>query len=691
MKNTPHDRRQFLSSLGRLAAGGITLGGMTGGPSSPYAFAADTAAAPTPMEQPVHWKSTCVVDVSKPGAVVADICRGQQLEEFNHQFEGGLYAQLINNPSFDELDDPISPWYVVKTGSSKGSLSAQTSSDTEMLNPHQQHCAKLSVTSVDSGSVALANGGYWGIGLRNNTQYKVSFWAKKGPNFAGTLKARLESNDGTVYAESEEFKPGSSWQHFTCDLTPKGVSGVTANNRLALYASTIGDVYFDVTTVMPPTWKNRPNGLRLDLAEKLAALKFKYIQFPGGCTAESASMNSCWDWKNSIGPIEQRAGSTRNRWDYKNDLYFGLDEYLQLCEDLAAEPVYVTSSGISENPQDKKWWGICPPDKMQPIIDDILDLLQYCKGPASTPWGAKRAANGHPAPYDLRYIEIGNENGGETAREYGPRYVMIRQALLAHYPDLKILFNGLDQRWVLPPSLGDSVDFVDQHFYRRDLSGLYEMFDTIDPAWKKVCVAEYASSIYGNGGDVIGNLGDALGDAAFMLGCERNSERMWWTGYGNYAGVVGHSNFGPCIVWNDAVSCFTTPSYYMQKMLFSDNSGTRVLPFMQKTLYCFWSASIDTASGKHDVLLKVANNQAAAETVNITLNGAAKVDPAGQSTVLTGDPQDENSLENPTRVVPTAGTFAAGTSFTYSFPAHSVTVLRIGCQLDSSKGTSSPT
>ena len=123
MKNIPQDRRQFLSSLGRLAAGGITLGGMSGGPSSPYVFAADTAAAPTPMEQPAHWKSTCVVDVSKPGAVVADICRGQQLEEFNHQFEGGLYAQLINNPSFEELDDPMTAWYVVKTGSSKGSLS----------------------------------------------------------------------------------------------------------------------------------------------------------------------------------------------------------------------------------------------------------------------------------------------------------------------------------------------------------------------------------------------------------------------------------------------------------------------------------------------------------------------------------------------------------------------------------------
>ncbi len=683
MKNAKQDRRQFLNSLGRLAAGGVALGGGRAGASSTYSLGAETTL--TPMEQSEHRKSTCVVDVSAPGAAVADISRGQQLEEFNHQFQGGLYAQLINNPSFDELENPMAAWYVVEAGSSGGTLHAQTSADTEMLNRHQQHCARLSVTSTSSGSVALANRGYWGIGLRNDTTYKVSFWARKGQNFAGTLRARLESNDGNIYAESEEFSPGDNWRHFTCDLTTKGVAGITADNRFAIYASTTGDVYFDVTTVMPPTWKQRPNGLRPDLAEKLAALKLKYIQFPGGCTAESSDMNTCWNWKNSIGPLEQRPGSTRNRWYYKNNLFFGLDEYLQLCEDLGAEPVYVCSAGISEVPHDKTWWSICPLDKMQPIIDDILDLLQYCKGPASTPWGAKRAANGHPAPYNLKYIEIGNENGDATAREYGLRYAMIREAVLAHYPDLKILFNGLEQRWALPPSLSDSVDIVDQHFYKRDLSGLYERFDTIDPAWKKVCVAEYATSIFGNGGDVIGNFGDALGDAAFLLGCEKNSARMWWTGYGNYAGVVGHSDFGPCIVWNDATSCFTTPSYYMQKMLFSDNSGTCVLPFIQNTLYCFWSASIDTASGNHDVLLKVANNQATAETVTITLKGVSTVYPAGQSTVLTGAPMDENSLAHPTKVVPVAGTFATGPDFTYTFPAHSVTVLRIGCQAASSK------
>jgi alpha-L-arabinofuranosidase len=315
---------------------------------------------------------------------------------------------------------------------------------------------------------------------------------------------------------------------------------------------------------------------------------------------------------------------------------------------------------------------------MQPIINDILDLLEYCNGSTSTKWGAKRAANGHPAPYNLKYIEIGNENSHtSTLNDYNARYPMIYKAVKASYPNIKVMYNGTGGN---EPShtFGNSVDFVDEHFYRNDLSGLYDKYNSIDTACKKICVAEYASSVKGNGGNVIGNFGDALGDAVFMLGCEKNSERMWWTGYGNYAGFTGHGNFGPCIVWNDAVSVFATPSYYMQKMVFSDNQGMRVLPFTQNTINCYWSASIDDESGKSSILLKVVNKSGISESVNITLNGAGNVDHVGNSTILTGDPDSENSLTNPVNVVPSSGTFVAGNSFKYLFPAYSVTVLRIG-------------
>ena len=631
------------------------------------------------MVQAQNNGSRCTIDVSKPGAQVAPICRGQQIEEFNHQFQGGLYAQLISNPSFEEVDSkvlrrsiqwtntPFANWYLVKKGSSEGTLSGQTAGETRMLNNNQEHCIKLEVSSVASGRVGMANGGYWGIKLENNTRYKVSFWAKKGSNFNGLIKATLENNEGKVYAESGDFTPTGDWQHFTCELITRGVKEVTGDNRFVLYATSTGDIYFDVVTVMPPTWKYRPNGLRPDLAEKLAALNLKYLQYPGGCDSESAGMDTCRDWKNSIGPLEVRRGSNRHRWGYKNDLYFGLDEFFQLCEDLGAEPVYTVSSGISETPH----WGpfsICPMNKMQLIIDNILDLLEYCNGPVSTTWGSKRAANGHPEPYNLQYLEIGNENGSSTVEEYRPRYAMIRDSIAAHYPFIKIMFNDTHVS-------GLAADFVDEHFYREDLSNLYNRYDTLAFPEKKICVAEYASSVKGNGGDVIGNFGDALHDAIFMLGCEKNSEKMWWTGYGNYAGNPGHSNFAPCLVWNDAVSCFATPAYYMQKILFSDNPGTRVLPYVQNT-NCFWSASVDTESGKNDVLLKVVNKNDTPETVAITLKGADTVNP-GYSVTLTGALDAENSLSNPDNIVPVTGTFTASPAFSYTFPANSITVLRV--------------
>ena len=355
-----------------------------------------------------------------------------------------------------------------------------------------------------------------------------------------------------------------------------------------------------------------------------------------------------------------------------------MDELLQLCEDLGAEAVYTTSSGISETPGAKGWYGVCPLNKMQPIIDDILDMLEYCNGSALTVWGAKRAANGHPKPYNLKYIEIGNENGWETTNDYNLRYSMIHDSIKAHFPKVEIMYNGFRQKNVPSHTFGLPVDYTDEHFYLKDLSILYNKYDSIDPACKKICVAEYATSIKGNGGNVIGNFGDALGDAVFMLGCEKNSERMWWTGYGNYGGVVNHSNFGPCIVWNDAVSSFASPSYYMQKMLFTDNLGTRILLFEQNTANCYLSASIDTESGKNDVLLKVVNKSGTSESVNITLNGAGKVNPIGHFNILTGALDAENTLENPTKVVPSPGTFAAGSSFKHLFPANSVTILRIG-------------
>jgi len=249
---------------------------------------------------------------------------------------------------------------------------------------------------------------------------------------------------------------------------------------------------------------------------------------------------------------------------------------------------------------------------------------------------------------------------------------------------MKTMYNGNLHTYKLSTTSGNVVDFTDEHFYnlgdltsKKDLSSLYNRFDSINPECKKICIAEYASSSQGHDGNIVGNFGDALGDAIFMLGCEKNSERMWWTGYGNYGSFVDQCVFGPCIVWNDATNCFGTPSYYMQKMLFSDNQGNRVLPFTQYSTNCYWSATLDNEDGKNDILLKVANKSDKSETLTIKLNGVHKVNPIGHSTTLSGVPDAENTIGNPTNVIPSNGTFAAGSSFKYCVPAYSVNVLRI--------------
>ena len=631
--------------------------------------------------------SSCIVDVSHSGVAVAPIGRGQQVEEFNHQFEGGLYAQLISNPSFEEVDSVgdnahfLRFWSLVKQGSSEGSLSTSTAN---LLNSYQTRCLKLNITSVAAGDVGAADSGYWGMKLVNNTTYKVSFWAKKDANYAGKLLAKLESSGGNSYA-SFTFKPTTKWAHYTCDINTSGISSVTGTNRFVIYGTTTGTVYIDVITVMPPTWKNRPNGCRPDLAMVLDSLKLKYLQFPGGAATGGLNLSESWYWKGSIGPIEERYPVKANIWKYGNDHFFGLDEYLQLAEDLGAEPMYTTMSGIIPY-----WNGVRSLynniDSMKAIITDILDLIEYCNGASGTVWGNKRIANGHPAAYNLKYIEIGNECQMDTTfhgnwSQYTTRYTMIHDSIIAYYPNMKIIYNGSHNLLGSSTANGCRMDYTDEHFYpdltEKYFHRAYEKYNNINLGVGKICVAEIANQTQGCAPNEIGNHKDAVRDAVFHLGCEKNSARMWWTGYGNYAGFVGHGDYGPCLVWNDAVSYFCTPSYYGQKILFSDNPGTQILPFTQNTTNCYWSASIDSELGKNDVLLKVANPSDNSESVDIILKGVDKVDPNGHSTTLTSAPDDENSLADPNRVIPIKGTFVAGTNFKHLFPAWSVTVLRI--------------
>jgi hypothetical protein len=628
-------------------------------------------------------KPTVTINISKPGVEVAPICRGQELEEFNHGIEGGLYAQMINNPSFEEVVDawgapcPDKYWGTVVPGLSSGSISGQTSVNTAMLNSHQVHCIKLSVTSVASGSVGLKNDGFWGMKLENSTTYKVSFWAKKGSNFSGTLTAKLESSDGTSYA-SRSFTPTVSWAHYTCDLVTGGIQSVSGNNRFVIYASTPGDIFFDVITVMPPTWKD--HGCRIDIAKKLDSMHLAFLAYPGGFDAHWANYNYCRRWKESIGPLEERGGSTSYCWGYKNDLYFGTDEFFQLAEDLGAEPMYVFTAGIFSDDCTKLPIVYTPLDSMQVVLTDIQDFLEYCNGSASTKWGAVRAKNGHPAPYNLQYVQTGAENNhrANDSAAYAQRYRIIHDTIIKYYPDMKIAFNGHFNGVVSHPE-GQSFWAVDDHFLSNNNSGRYNFYDSAncDPGISRFMIQEYCSSHKGMAANVDADFSDALADGIFMLGCEKNSERMSWTGYGNFGSIVGHGDFGDNILWFDAVSCYGNPGYYMHTTLFGNNHGTWILPFTANARNTYFSTSVDNAAGKNDILVKAVNKTDNAEIVDITLKGASDINSAGHYTMITAANDAANSIANPTNIHPTEGPFTTGSSFTYTFPARSMTVLRI--------------
>jgi alpha-L-arabinofuranosidase len=603
--------------------------------------------------------SKITVDLSRPGHAISPwLYNGMLFEEIGHGVDGGFYAQLVSNNSFED-NIPESGWTSVYHGSSYDTSYSLMTSETEQLNKFQNHCLRLDIKSVTSGSPGIANGGFWGMRLDNNTKYKVFFFARKDPNFTGALTIKLESNSGEVYASSDSIVPTTEWKKYSFDLTTNGISKPSKNNRVTIYASSKGSVYLDVVSVMPPTYKNRPNGMRIDMADMQAALVPKLIRFPGGCDVEHTTVDSGWNWKHTIGPIEERPGEVVQHWHYRNSEQFGLDEMLQMCEDWGAEPIYCTSMSI-----DDYYVGV-PIEKIQPFVQDCLDLIEYANGDASTTyWGKKRAANGHPASYHLKYIEVGNENG--TTKGYPERYAIFYNAIKKAYPSMNVIIND--------KLSGQQTDIIDEHFYGSydmflNLAGHYDNYDRKGP---KIVAGEYSTK---DNEIEPGNLRYAIGEAAFLTGCERNSDIVISTTYGTLSENTSTNTWYPNLYYNDAYSVFGIPSYYVEKM-FVENTGDVVLPYtVNGKLYV--APSLVSSNG--DLVIKVVNASDSISSSEIVLDGGkGRVQPAGLAITLTsGNLSDENSIEEPTKVSSTSASFPASRRFKYSFPAHSVTVLRI--------------
>jgi len=506
-----------------------------------FALAAPSAAGP----------ATLTVEVDKPGVRVSPTLYGIFFEEINCAGDGGLYAELVRNRSFEDSDKP-DHWSLVASGTRKGEMAVDTS---KPMSEKNRRSLRLAIAKDGEGKVGVANGGWWGIALAKGATYDLALWARAGDGFTGPIEVALESADGkTAYAERKVEGLGADWKLFGVALV---ASAADPAARLAIRADRPGTVWLDMVSLFPrQTFKNRPNGMRPDLAGMLADLRPAFVRFPGGCWVEGDTMAFAQRWKQTIGDPGDRR-TQYNLWQYMSTNGLGYHEYLQLCEDLGAEPLFVINCGMAHKDH-------VPMDQMAEWVEDALDAIEYANGPIDSKWGALRAKAGHAPPFGLKYLEIGNENGGPV---YNERYRLFYDAIKARYPAMHLVAD------VRPDK--HPVEIVDEHYYSSPeffCQNAYR-YDSYKRDGPKIYVGEYAVTA----GAGKGNLRAALGEAAFMTGMERNSDVVVMASYAPLFANVNYKKWNPDLINFDSSRVFGTPSYWVQK-LFSENRSEVVIP-----------------------------------------------------------------------------------------------------------------
>ncbi|HEY3267816.1 MAG TPA: alpha-L-arabinofuranosidase C-terminal domain-containing protein [Armatimonadota bacterium] len=488
----------------------------------------------------------------RPGARINPMMYGLMTEEINHAYDGGLYAELLQNRIFkDDANSPVH-WSLVQSGGGSGSIGLDTS---HPINSALTTCLRLSLTSA-SGRVGVANDGWWGIPIAPNTQYRASFYAQASAGVSAPLRVTIESPDGaTVYAQAQTPIVDSYWKMYTVTLHTGDVTP-SSNNRFVISTAAMGSVWLNLVSLFPPTYKDRPNGNRIDLMEKMAAMTPSFLRFPGGNYLDPGH----YQWKITLGPLSERPGHP-GAWGYRSSDGLGLLEFLEWCEDLGMEPLLGVSDG-------RDW--LSASADVGTLVQDALDEIEYVTGAVDSVWGSRRAADGHPAPFALHCVEIGNEDFFDSLSTYNARFARFYDAIRARYPELQIIATRSDLTSRRP-------DLIDDHIYASvsDMLRAAHNYDNYSRTAPHVFVGEWATTV---GSPTATHLA-ALSDAAYLTGLERNADVVRMACYAPLLVNVnpGASQWGTNLIGYDALSSFGSPSYYMQSM-FSRNRGDVVLP-----------------------------------------------------------------------------------------------------------------
>ena len=606
------------------------------------------------------------IQADHPVATVSPTFYGLMTEEINYSYDGGIYAELVRDRTPAHAWDALNNWPIVARGSSVASVSVD-----EATGPSAALTRSLRVTvsaATADSPAGVENGGYWGIPVRPHTVYSGSFYAKTDTPGIPLSVTLQNDQTGIVAASATVTGLTGEWKQFTWTLKTGDVP-VSSNNHLILTIARPATVWLDLISLFPPTYHARPGGNRTDIMNLLAAMQPKFMRLPGGNYVEGDHISERFDWKETIGtqnnPWTDRP-THMSPWHYRSSDGMGLLEYLEWCEDLKMEPVLAVYAGYSLQQEH-----VDPGPALEPYVQDALDEIEYVTGGADSKWGAERIKDGHPAPFPLHYVEVGNEDQFDHSHSYDGRFAQFYHAIKQRYPNLQVIATT--------PVKGVTPDVLDEHFYMsaRESFSQAHHYDAYDRKGPKIFVGEWAT----REGDPTPNLQAALADAAWLTGLERNSDLIIMASYAPLFVNVnpGGMQWATDLIGYDALSSYGSPSYWTQVM-FSSHLGTEVVASTLDNAPARVFASVTRDDAKHKLFVKVVNATSTAQPLAIALTGVAnKVAPLATLTTMSGKtPNATNSITHPDAVKPVTHSVAiAGPKFTQTFAPYSVNVLEL--------------
>lgn len=633
-------------------------------------------------------KKTLVIKANQPVADVQPTMWGVFFEDINMGADGGIYAELIKNRSF-EFSKPLMGWKLDQTPFIEGAVTVQNRQDLNLSNPR---FLRVQLNNASKSTLSMTNEGFRGIGIKKNLRYDFSFLYRSAGSPIKVHVELLNAKNEVIGSAVSEVNSTSDWKKQAVSFTS---TDTVLKGQCRIWFEGTGTIDLDMISLFPEdTWKKRPAGMRADMIQLLADMKPGFIRFPGGCIVEGFDLSNRYQWKKTIGPIEERQ-LIINRWnlefahrpapDYFQTFGLGFFEYFQLAEDIGAEALPILNCGMACQFNSAE---VVPLDQLDPYVQDALDLIEFANGDITTTWGKKRAEMGHAAPFSLKFLGIGNENWGP---QYIERLKIFQKAVKEKYPNIKLVTSsGTDPDGARFDLLNTELrkmnaDLIDEHYYRRPEWFLQnaKRYDNYPRNGSKIFAGEWAAqSDRTVSVENKNNWLTAMSEAAFMTGLERNAGVVQMASYAPLFAHVDGWQWTPDLIWVDNLRAYGTTDYHVQK-LFSLNKGNKVVPITfnnevvagQDSLYA--SSVIDAAT--NELVIKIVNASNKEQTNVLSVEGVKRLATQGKLTLLqSSNLTTMNTIDQPLQVAPKESTInIKSKKFEYTSAPYSLSVIRI--------------